>query len=291
MRRLRLVSGLSVALFFASSAVLFPQQDRAAEILARARELIGGEARLKAVQSISVSASASLQSASRLLARGGVVIPLNHTESSYPVSIEIVLPDRFLVDRDRHGREDGFNGSELITRSHGAPNEVEGDRRIGTGFLQRDFLRYMLVWLLEVPDQFNVRFSDGGTAEVDGTPVDMVYATGTPEFSVRLFFDEQGRLLALNDCQPPVAGLRSQADAAGQAAAKSPPPPLFRSLEPAPTEGTGGVHMRLADYRVDDGISFPHRVTAVTDGYRHEEWRIKRFKVNPKINPKDFDPR
>lgn len=290
MPRRGLAAALTLTFLLAFRAGPFSQQDRVAGILARAREAIGGEARLKAVQSLSFTADVARQTAGSVRFAYGTITPLDHLEESYRVEVKILLPDKFVVDTRFGVTRDGFNGPDLIAEAHGQPRRVVGPnaRQHFAELRHQEFLRYVLALLLEAPQEDGVRFSDGGVAQFDGAPVDVVDATGTYGLAVRLFFDGQGRLLALKDRVPPLRPLPSQPVTADKTEHKD--DPLIRTLEAPPIEDARGVQMRLGDYRTVDGISLPHRVTIVSDGYDHQEWQIKRFKVNGKINPKDFNP-
>ncbi len=48
--------------------------------------------------------------------------------------------------------------------------------------------------------------------------------------------------------------------------------------------------MLIADYKVADGLNWPHRFTTVVDGKTLEDERISTFTINPKIDPKTFKP-
>ncbi len=51
------------------------------------------------------------------------------------------------------------------------------------------------------------------------------------------------------------------------------------------------VEYRFTDRRLVDGISFPHRITTLIDGKLVEEMMVSNLRVNPRLNPKDFEPK
>jgi len=44
----------------------------------------------------------------------------------------------------------------------------------------------------------------------------------------------------------------------------------------------------LADYKAVDGVMLPHRLSRSVDGSTFEEWEIKKYKLNPTIDPEQF---
>jgi hypothetical protein len=293
----RLAVALVAGVVILSTAGLSSQQDRVPDILARAREAIGGEGRLRNVQSLSLEAKALRRSAPRMRVTADSAVPLAWSQEEYRVTVEIVLPDRFVVRRNPGGAmetEDGVNGSQLIAKARGETRRVIGPNAAErfAELQQREFLRFMLACLLVAPDQYGVRFSDGGPATVDGTPAHFIEATGGANLAVRMFFDKQGRLLALRDRERGAAPRATPQPAAPEnQAAKD--VPVFRSLEGGPPPGPpmGVYQVRGGDYRPVAGISFPHLIVIDRNDYDHSEWRVSRVRVNPKIDLKHFDPK
>jgi hypothetical protein len=293
-RRALFVSGVLVACASVSAARL----DRAGEILAQAREAIGGEARLRAVTSLSLKASERRTGSSVYVTRAGAA-RMDNRETQSDVEIQIALPARYVLTRTWPGSVgqhfSGILGDRLIGETS-SMGETTPDRFIGGPDLVarvatqrvRELLRYMLAWLLMAPDQYNVQFSDAGEADAANGRADVLDAKGAYDFAARLFFDKQTHhLLMLNYQEPP-----RQASAAAAPAPPTRPPekgePLFRSIEAPPTSW-GNMQIRLADYRPVDGIMLPHHMTIDEGSVR--EWRVSRFEVNPALNWKRFERR
>jgi hypothetical protein len=76
----------------------------------------------------------------------------------------------------------------------------------------------------------------------------------------------------------------------GEVVARTPPqfPPMGD-----PTAGRPLVERRLyfSDFKPADGLNWPHRLKEVVDGEVNTETRLGKFKVNPKLDPKRFDPK
>jgi len=302
----------AVGAVVACSHLLSAAPDRATEILAQARQAIGGEARLNAVKSLSLEAKSRLEFRSI----SGELTNLK---------MEFLLPDRFLVTRNWPSsflqRIGGFNAGQLIEQR--LSSGLWADVGFGDGgkealarqmaVRQREYVRYLIAWLLTVPEQYRVRFTDAGEADTAEGRADVVDAKGANDFAARLFFDKQTRrLLMLTYQEPPptVPGVRASPQ-------KAKPPeegePLFKSIE-GPALKVGETEMHLSKYGADDGILFPHRVRIESESTRSssarpsigypapemvrvgfegilEEWQISRFRVNPPLKPKQFERR
>lgn len=271
------------------------RQDRAEEVLARAREAIGGQARLDAVKSLSAKGSGRRFGTVWLITPSSMT-RLDDKEIGITLDIEILLPDKFLLARNVGGTRLStcINGSRVFdTASSGGssvPTMFDGVAHLRSASANRrhEFVRYLIAWLLSAPPAYGVRFVDGGTVEIAGEQADLIVAKGTNGFAASLFFNRQARLMMITDQEttrpsPPAPTPTKSTDPA-----KAPDHPVFTAIQPAPDSGT---QMRLADYREDDGILFPHRITLESAGQRLEEWEIARFNVNPSLNPRRFEPR
>jgi len=267
------------ALLAACNLVASPRQDRAADILSAAREAVGGPGRLNAVTALTLKAAqhSDLDGSGRLLAS---------------LEVDVMLPDKFLISREWSAaftsRIGGFNGTELLEQSREsgadwADTRLGDARKDGRAFAirARELLRYLIAWLLAVPEQYHVRFSDGGAADSGLGPADVLEAKGAYDFAARLFFDRQTHRLTMITYREPPARAADSAAAPKSGAAGA---PLFNSLE-MPEEKD--IKMLLMDYRRDDGILFPHKVKFEVESLS-EDWAISRFKVNPRFEPNQF---
>jgi len=48
------------------------------------------------------------------------------------------------------------------------------------------------------------------------------------------------------------------------------------------------VQVYFSDYRAEDGLLLPHRVTRSINGDFSEEWELKKFKINPPLKAESF---
>ncbi len=273
---------LALALLLATTVVPAARQDRAPEILALARQAIGGETRLNAVTSLSIkgSSQSDLDGMRRL---------------SATLEIDLVPPTRFVIIRDWPAaflqQVGGFNGTALLeqVRNAGVWRDTPlGDARTDGRALavrHREVVRYLLAWLLTVPARYQVVFRDAGEEEVAKSRADVIEATGAYEFAARLFFDRKTRrLLMITYRETP-----SARTAPGPPIAPATGQPLFTGLEMP--DAKADVKMTLADYRSDGaGISTPHKVKFEIESLS-EDWDISRVTLNETLDPAKFLPR
>jgi hypothetical protein len=46
----------------------------------------------------------------------------------------------------------------------------------------------------------------------------------------------------------------------------------------------------FSDFKAADGLNWPHRLKEVVDGEAFTETRLGKYKINPKLDPKRFEP-
>ncbi len=307
---MRLPSTSAVVVLVATWAVLpHAQSDRASNILAQARRAIGGEERLGAVHSLSLEAKTRTSGTNIVYVMtnpdGTQTRRVENPELKGKIRLDVLLPDKFLLTRN-NGPFHGINGTRPIMNRSAPPPAIlirpQALDRL-TALQHREFLRYVIALLLMPPAHYGVQFTDGGEKVTESGPADVVDAAGAYDFSARLYFDKTTHhLLLLSYREPP----RSSAGTAPSDLRATPAPettkpgqpgsrdprtePLFRSLEgpvvaPPPGDPTGQI--RLAEYRPVEGILFPHQIT--TEWHGTDEWRISKYDVNGRLDPRRFD--
>ncbi len=183
---------------------------RAQEVLKQARAAIWNETKSKPLQSLSITASSR-----NMLA--GTEIPIDMT-------VEALFPDKFLQTLVPNLSNLGlnmavgfditalyaFNGSnswsdlkssnpELINRfgSNRIMGMMGGMAGVQTGqfnmdsYLQAEFARLLMVWLLATPAALPFEFTYAGEAKAEGKTADVLDAKGPNNFTARLFIDQQ----------------------------------------------------------------------------------------------------
>ncbi|HXE79210.1 MAG TPA: hypothetical protein VNK41_00530 [Vicinamibacterales bacterium] len=285
----------SAACAVAAALVVAPARadDRAEELLARARAELGGE-KLAKVTALSV--------------KGEFRRLLGEREMNGDLTIDLAAPDRI-----KRTEEMGFAGGPSMTRvvalergelredmtnrgggflrmapgGQGAPGGreiTEEDRQrfreMQKRRLQGELQRYRLLWLLQTDRP--VKYVGRAEAE-DGSAEVLEIETDGPG-PIRLFLDEQTArplMLTYEGFRPRIRMMRPRAGAReGGASGQGPPP-----MEP-PERVT--FEVRLDDYRRVDGILLPHMLTESIDGKPFEEWTIERYRVNPAFDEDAF---
>jgi hypothetical protein len=192
-----------------------PAQGRdPAAVLAEAREALGGEKRLSAVQNF-VATGRTRQ------VRGDNLVPIE-----FEISVE--LPDKYVRKDEIPAQESGptstgFNGSDLIQlpvpaapapppgmgRAAGptaAPSQAQLDaaRTARVAAVKQDFVRLTLGMFAASFSSYPLTFSYIGQAEAPQGKADVIEAKAPPNFSVRLFVNSQTHLPIMVSWQAPM---------------------------------------------------------------------------------------
>jgi len=301
-------------------------------ILTAVREALGGADRLADVRSVSASGTST-----QVLPDG------TSRENRFELNFE--LPDKFVkknVLANLNGmeisRSTGFNGDGLIEKVD-TPPQIGGMvvLRAGPGrgtsgedvtaeeqaaeearlHLQnrQEFARLALGMLATAPSSYPLEFAYVGEAESPDGKADVLDATGTDGFAVRLFVDQQTHLplmLSWMDKEPltMAAGGGPQTITMGgpghgsgmfvgrgQGATRMSPEEEARIREEmdarlAEAEARRRVveyRLFYSDYRMVDGVRLPTRIQRMIDGQPTEEIAFDQVIVNATIDPKLFE--
>lgn len=267
---------------------------RARALIEQARAALGGEAKLKAVESLSATASFRQ------------IPEAEAPEVDGEVELSFLLPDKFMkteVSSIGGGiaeltRITGFNGDQLFTdaRSTGSGRVMVRTPGVDNPQAQANQLRqaraeaarYLIAWLLTAPEKSSVEFSYAGEAEADNTTADILEARGPEGFNAQLFIDKKTHrplMLSYRAVVPRMVMRTRQGTQASrdelERGAREP-----QAAAPPPQESD--VHLYFSDYRDVDGIMLPHRITRSVDGRTSEEWEMKRYKINPPLKAEQF---
>ena len=212
MLRRRPAAAAATLLF--TCVALSARQDRAADVLARARDAIGGEARLRAVHSLSLKATS--RTTGNILYRTRDYAFVSDEQKREPIQIDLELPDRFVLAREisLSRRYTGVNGHRLIAGVLTA-GRFRPDTFIGVGgpspeprvlqTREREFLRWLVAWLLVAPEDRRLQFTDAGEGQTPDGIADTLDAVGAYDFTTRLSFDKRThRLSMLTFEEPPI---------------------------------------------------------------------------------------
>jgi hypothetical protein len=290
----------------ACSLVLSGQAPDATQVLAAAREALGGDKNLTAIRTFVASGR------TRQL-RGNNLVPIE-----FEISCE--LPDRF-VRKDEIPAQDtdltvtGFSGDTLIQfpsppvgRAGGPPpggramnapaagpargNPPPGDGRGRGGpapnlaqqrlaSVKQDFARLMLGAFATSFPSYPLTFKYAAIGEAPEGQADILDVTGPANFSARFVVQRETHLPVMLIWQLPTPGARPMAGpppAAGPPAAGAPP-------QAPPTE----YRMYYADFRDVNGVKWPFRIRRAIGADTIEETTFDRVRFNVKIDARKFE--
>jgi hypothetical protein len=275
----------AVAALIAVSSVpaLFGQTPDAAQVMASAREALGGEKKISAVRSF-VATGRTRQ------IRGNNLVPIEF-------EINCELPDKF-VRKDEIPAQDtdpttrGFNGDNLIQvpppgagrggpRAGGPPPggpPPGGGARVGGPppaggrgpggppvppivAVKQDFARLMLGMFAASFPSFPLTFKYAALGEAPEGQADVLDVAGPANAVMRFVVQRDTHLPVMVMWTAPAPG------------------------QPAPAE----QRLYFADYRDVDGLKLPFRIRRAVGADTIEETTFDRFRINAKIDPRKFE--
>lgn len=299
-----------LVLVFASTGAAYPvnfvdskdngNAARAQELLTQARNALGGDAKFKAVQSLSCTGKFR-----RVL---GQQMP----EMAGDFEMDFLLPDKFKKTENMSmmggaaeiTRIEGFNGEQMFEDSSSSGGGMIVMKRPGSDdpkmqasrlrSLKAGTTRTLLAFLLSAPPSSGIEFTYAGEAEAPEGKADVIEAKSADGFAARLFLDQkthQPLMLAYRGIAQRVvmrsmqAGNREEAEKEAKEAEK------HANEEAAKVQQNRqevDIQLYFADYRSVDGILLPHKISRSTNGEVNEEWELTKFKLNPPLKAEKF---
>ena len=271
----------------------------AAQVLAAARQALGGDTKLAAVQSF-IATGRTRQ------VRGNNLVPI-----VFEISCE--LPDKYVrVDefpaQDQDPTTSGFTGNDLIQvppppspaaqasagqgRGDGPPAAGRGadagraagpsggpnpaQRRVIA--LKQDFARLTLGMFAASFPGYPLTFKYLAEGDAPEGKADVIDVAGPANFSAQLVVQRSTHLpvMLIWHQPPPAAPQRGRGQSSPGQSAPSPAAPVEYRLY-------------YADYRDVDGMKFPFRLRRAIAGETIEETTFDKFRINPKIDAKKFE--
>lgn len=254
---------------------------RAEELLAQAREAAGGEAKINAVKSLSLTGK---------FQRG---ITANEVE------LDFLFPDKY-IKREKINTPVGL--ATLVTALDGenawfnfvSPNEAVKFQ----GFSQKDAdemkpasradaAKWILALLLKTPSWSSMEFAYAGEGEADGKPANLIDVTGTDGFRARLFLDKTTNRLTMMNYTGKLPKHKNSTVTTDQEG----------NISQSESGGASGsvaglksdeVRVSFADYRAIDGIQIPHRVLFHSGEDIKEEWELTKVQLDATLAPENF---
>jgi hypothetical protein len=273
---------------------------RAQEVLTQARNALGGEAKIKAVQSLAVSG------------RFRRVLGPQAPEMSGEFDLEFLLPDKFKRTENltmmggaaQVTRLEGFNGDQMFQDSSSSGGGMIMIRRPGGDdpkaqtaqlrSIKAEVARHLLAWFLTAPDSYQIQFAYAGEADSADGKADIIDAKGPDGFTARLFLDKkthQPLMLSYRAVVPKavIRTLQAASPEEGQKHAKEiEKQPADEIAKTQQTARESEIQTFYSDYRSVDGVLLPHKVSRSVDGEVMEEWEMTRFKINPPLKAEKF---
>jgi hypothetical protein len=231
----------------------------ATQVLAAAREALGGEKKLTAVKTFTATGRTRQ-------VRGNNLVPIEF-------EINCALPDKF-VRTDEYPAQDadpttqGFNGDDLIQlppppsgagRSGGSPALGPAQQRVAT--VKQDFVRLTLGMFATSFSAYPLTFKYIAQGEAPEGKADILDVAGPINFSARFVVQRDTHLPVMLIWQ-------------GLAQGK-------------PIE----YRMYYGDFRDVDGMKWPFRLRRAIAGETVEETTFDRIRINAKIDPRKFEAR
>lgn len=291
---LALVAALAVAADLTANS---PQVDaKVGEILAAARQALGGEAALAKVQTLSVN--------------GATRRVMGDREIAGDVTIDFVLPDK-MKRTDSFGMPGGptmervsvINGSEVwddSTNRGGGGFMMRMDRPGGPGGpggpgrelteedrqrmrdaqaqrMKSEMARHALAFLLRT----DAPVAYAGEAEAEDGKADVIEVTPLGGTAMKLFIDQNTHLPLMVSYEGVLP--RMMVARPGQ----RPTPEEIEKIRSEPPQ-KAVFEVRYSEYKKVDGVLLPHLITTGANGNVTEEWTIDKFKLNPALKPESF---
>jgi hypothetical protein len=276
------------------------KQAQAQELLTQARNALGGDAKLKAVLSLSCSGKFRR------------ILGPNAPEMDGDFEMEFLLPDKYkrtdnmsmLGGAAQVTMGTGFNGDQLLEeqsnsgggggvvmmRRGGGDDEKSKAARLLS--VKSDATRTLLLFLLTAPELEQIQFSYAGEAESPDGKADVIEAKGANNFAARLFLDKkthQPLMLSYRAVVPKMIVNTIQAHGHADAESRSKELEKQAQEEIAKAQkNESDIQVFLTDYRKVDGISLPHKLTRQVNGEVNEEMEVAKFKVNPPLKAERF---
>lgn len=262
---------------------------RAASVLADARNALGGEEKLRSIETL--QASGDIRRSMGDMQLEGELELLLETPDKLRRNESIMTPGGGTMIRtevlngtevwDDNSQRGGMGGGHMIMRGPGGREMTEEQmKEIRLRTRRADLARYRLAWLLAA----DAAVTHAGVAEAPDGKADVLEVKPTDGPAMRLFVDQKTRMPLMLTWQGPQPRIMMRRPGG------SPPSPddLTRPAgsEGPPPEAT--FELRFDDYREVDGVLLPHRISRGVSGSVNEEWTIKSYKVNASFKNNTF---
>jgi hypothetical protein len=316
MRALGVLAGVT-ALVVACGLTLHGQGPDAARVLSATREALGGEKKLSAVKTFTVTGR------TRQL-RGNNLVPIEF-------EITVALPDKF-VRTDEFPAQDadpttqGFVGEDLIqfpapppgrgtppppAPGRGGPAPTPTQARVVA--IKQDFARLTLGMFAASFSSYPLTFTYVAEGDAPEGKADILGVSGPANFSAQLVIQRDTHLPVLLMWQLPATTVVVKLPGqplpsplpSGAVIVDVPAPPAATATKEERDQYVASVtalrrqalaqakpidyRVYYGDFRRVDGLTWPFRLRRAIAGETVEETTVDRFRINPPIDPKKFE--
>ncbi len=316
------LAGWLLILVFAAP-IVFPGEARQAPDTARrgatvgvdvlvqsARIAAGGEAALNRVTSL--SASVRLRRFITYLSVEPKKVVEKDTVLKGKIQIEFEQPDKFrkrvtasMLTGDKYTYAEIVHGSRAwrypslpatsSSRSRHVIDVSDFERSLAyqAQGARQQFSLYALAFLIHGFPADSLKFTDGGTLQTEQGKADVVRVSGPDDFHAGMLLDQATHLplgliqdvIAVRPVPVIIYGVFPTRSGWQEVLRRARHEREIRMKPPRRMR----VEYRLLDRRVVDGISLPHRINTLIDGKLAEELVVSSFKINSRLNPRDFE--
>lgn len=268
---------------------------RAEETLKQARAALGGEEKVRSVQS--------------LTALGKFRRTFGERETSGEREVSFQLPDKY-ISTDTFavgGLNTAVTSSKVLDGERasmagrgqmivmGGPSVSEEQKQaMYRRTFRTEWARLLVGLLLTSPQSFPVEFKYAGEAEAEDGRADVLDATGPDNFAARLFLDKQTHLPLMLTYKtqmrrvvggPGGGGTVQMRHGMSQAETDKMVKEMADKAGPAQEVEQ---QIRFSEYRRVGGLMLPHRISQGEDGQVREEWEVTKYEVNPRLKADTF---
>jgi hypothetical protein len=288
-----IVSFISLGMMFGSLIAGAHGDAKTADLLKQARAALGGESKLAKVQGLS--------------AAGTLAREMGDRQVTGELTIDLQLPDKMVRTDSMSPMGDativmlsGINGDTLLRNSKtlnagpGMMIRMPPPPAAGTDAetqalraARAELARFTVAFLLTSPASMPLEFTDGGEAESPDGKADLVHVKGPGSFAARLFLDKSSHRPLMLSYQGVAPRMVMQTMRGGPPPDATAPPHGAEGATAPPPQAVD-MQMFLDDYRAEDGVLLPHKVSRSVDGKTTEEWTFKTIKINPAFRADAF---
>jgi hypothetical protein len=275
---------------------------KAAALLAKLRQTLGGETKLAAVKGLTFEADMR-----RVLPGEGTEpgpemsgeVAFDLSDSKHYLYIDSFSPMAGMPPISIGSAIDGDTqwSGPISAPTAGVMIRAEGgnDPARLRNRLEKDMAR-LSVALLAGSNLPGVEFTYAGPAESPDGKAEVLDVKGPGDFKGKLFLDEKTSrpmMLVYQEVPRRMAMRRG-----GPGGPGAPPPPAAGHGEGAGVSPAGAVapelkeaQMFLSDYNSEDGLSLPRSITIKIQDGPTEEWAVQKIKINPAFSADHFKKR